>query len=720
MTAAFERHAEAQRLLAKGFKLCELHPNSKRPVGDGWQLNPVSSIDPHAGGWGALLEANGLCSMDPDSVDLARAGLQRCGFDLDELMNAGVRTSSTRPGSGGRSTFAALPDVGRIVFSHKTHGTVLELRAGQSNLQDCLPGTEYLGKDGSGPYRQDYANGRTLDEAPYLPPGVAAWWHKMWNDPDYLHEQQRLLIGPEAMLAVSTGGGALAFSSTLRGAFNDANDVVDILARHKYTEHARGRWAPATATGAPAVRPIPGRQGLWQSDHASDPLFGTFDSWNAFVVLDHGGDVRSADAAWEPERLAGQAEGFPDLAPPTGGVSLPAFNRIKSGEITPTKSNLVKAMAQPDFCGFDVRFDQFRAETMLAENGTDGWRLLKDTDYVEVCLRLERRGFQSISKEVIRDVLAYTAESNSFDSAQHWLGGLQWDGRPRIERFLVDYFSTDDTPYIRAVSLYLWTALAGRIQVPGIKCDMAPVAVGAQGARKSSAVAALAPADDFFSTMDLGSSDDNMARLMRGKLVIELDELKGLSTRDADFIKSLMTRRFEEWVPKYREMTVRYLRRSVFIGTSNRDDFLGDETGNRRWLPFRCGMCDPTAIVRDRDQLWAEARDRFKTDGILYQEAERLAEAEHAAFAEHDEWDSAISTWLHTPEFPGHGGRTPFGREFLTAGEVLREALSLPNAQHNKLHTSRVKKALIRHGYDYVNKRINGEKKRGFIPPSLF
>ncbi len=693
-----------------------LHPNSKRPIGDGWNLNPVQTVDTKAGGYGLLLAANGLCSIDPDSVDLAREGLRRCGFDLETMMDAGVRTSSTRPGSGGRSTFKAPPRGRWLKFSSKVYGTVLELRAASPNVQDCLAGTVYSTQDGGGPYRQDYANGRRVDDAPELPPAVANWWIRMSEDVEFLRVQQGLLVGPDAMLAVSSGDGTLAYSSALRSSFNDANIVTDILQRNGYTE-TRGRWAPSTATGAPAVRRIPSKVDLWQSDHASDPLFGTFDAWSAYVVLDHGGDLASAEAAWDIKRLNDQALGFADEVGPLAALELPAFARIKSGEITPTKSNLVKAMARHDVCGFHVQFDTFRAETMLAESGSNGWRLLKDTDYVELCLHLERRGFQNISKDVIRDVVAYTAEAHSFDAAQHWLNDLKWDGQPRIERFLAVYFTAEDTPYTRAVALYLWTALAGRVQVPGIKCDMAPVAVGEQGARKSSAVAALAPAEDFFATMDLSTSDDNMARLMRGKLVIELDELKGLSTRDADFIKSLMTRRFEEWVPKYREMTVRYMRRSVFIGTSNRDDFLGDETGNRRWLPFRCGMCDPRGIARDRDQLWAEARDRFMVDGILFEEAERLAEAEHAAFAEHDEWDAAISKWLHTPDFEN---RTPFGREFLTAGEVLRHALELPNAQHNRLHTSRVKKSLIRQGYTYGTPRINGQKQRGFTPPSLF
>lgn len=313
-------HAEATRLLAKGFKLCALHKLSKRPVGDDWQRTPVTEIEEHAGGYGVILAANGLCSIDPDNVEPAREGLRRCGFDLEELMGAGVRTSSTRPGSGGRSTFKAPAGLGRVVFSSHSHRTILELRAGQSNLQDCLPGTVYLGKDGDGPYRQEYANGKTIDDAPELPTKFLAWWKRMDEDVVFKREQQALLCGVDAVLSVSGGvgkGAKLAFASQHRTEFNADSSVEDILARHGYTTDGGGRWAPATATGAPCVRAIPGCDGLWQSDHASDPLCGTFDAWTAFVVLDHGGDLSAAEAAWLPIRWQIIADELPDVAAET-------------------------------------------------------------------------------------------------------------------------------------------------------------------------------------------------------------------------------------------------------------------------------------------------------------------------------------------------------------------------------------------------------------------
>lgn len=434
-------------------------------------------------------------------------------------------------------------------------------------------------------------------------------------------------------------------------------------------------------------------------------------------------EASSCTPAWD----APTPEGFDDLPMVvTDDVTssevcmadpLPAFKRVQStGEIKASKDNVTMGLHRPDLCGFQIRYDSFKAEVLIAPAGTEGWRALKDTDRIQLCLSLERGGFQNISTELIRDAISFVAEQNVCDSAQEWLDSKQWDGVARVERFLPLYMSTEDTPYTRAVGLYLFTAMAGRICQPGIKADMVPVAVGAQGTRKSTAVAALVPSEDFFTTIDLGGQDDDLARKMRGKLVVELDELKGLASRDAEHIKSFTTRRYEEWTPKYKEQTLRYPRRSICFGTSNQDDFLNDATGNRRWLPFECGMCDTDAIARDREQLWAEGRVLFLAGGILHREAERLANAEHAGFAAHDDWDTAITTWLYADDFKG----TPAGREFLSGSEILSAAIGLPIAQQSPAHSARVKRSMVRLGYSYKNMRSDGGRLRVFVAPSLF
>ena len=298
--------SEAKRLLDGGMRLVRLHPMSKRPVGHDWNgpQNAVRQIDPAATGYGLLLGANNLCSVDPDNLEAAKKVCNAWGLDLDRIMSAGARTRSTRPASGGRSTFHGEPGLDWIRIRTRNLGVVLELRANSSNLQDAIPGVVYLDQAGN-VCTQEYVGQHRLDDPPALPDDLFQLWQRASSDIDFLHELERLaaeVLQDMPLLSISNGlaKSQLAFSAPgIRSRFNKANKVEEFLERHGYEWHPREkRWSSPNSTGAPGIRPIPGRDGLWQSDHASDPLCGTFDAWTAYVQLDHGGVVEAAITAY--------------------------------------------------------------------------------------------------------------------------------------------------------------------------------------------------------------------------------------------------------------------------------------------------------------------------------------------------------------------------------------------------------------------------------------
>jgi hypothetical protein len=310
--------SEARRLHAAGLKLVKLHNYTKQPIGIEWNKHSVTQIDDDATGYGLPLAVNGLCSLDPDHVDMARAGLAAWGFDLDELLAAGVRTSSTRPNSGGRSAFRADADglcrwLTINVFDSKGKGTtVLELRAKSPNLQDVVPGVVYTGKGSPEVYSQHYAGANRFDNPPAVPEAFLKLWQELSTDDDKLREYSQRFVdgivaagytvnGDVPTYRPPMGGGTkLAFQAKgVRTEYNEAVTVESILTRHGYTFHeVKQRWAHPGATGAPAIRPIPEKDGLWQSDHGGDPLHGTFDAWAAHVQLDHQGNTERAIVEW--------------------------------------------------------------------------------------------------------------------------------------------------------------------------------------------------------------------------------------------------------------------------------------------------------------------------------------------------------------------------------------------------------------------------------------
>lgn len=293
----------ARALLKGGMHLVRLHAFSKRPVGLAWNdsSNFVTEIDDAATGYGIPLAANKLASVDPDHAEFARKGLAALGLDLEAVMAAGTRSASTRPNSGGRSAFKAADGLEWLTFAVTIAGrsiTALELRATASNLQDVVPGLVYTPDDESAAYTQTYTNGHTHLKAPPLPAELLELWRRWSSDHEAFLAAQRIFAeacGADPVLSHCTGK-KLPFPSHWRQVFNERTEVAHLLEDHGYTQDEKtGRYSPPNPTGLPGVRLIPCKKGLWQSDHQSDPLRGTFDAWAANVILRHGGNVASAE-----------------------------------------------------------------------------------------------------------------------------------------------------------------------------------------------------------------------------------------------------------------------------------------------------------------------------------------------------------------------------------------------------------------------------------------
>jgi hypothetical protein len=307
-------------------------------------------------------------------------------------------------------------------------------------------------------------------------------------------------------------------------------------------------------------------------------------------------------------------------------------------------------------CGKRIAWDDFSAQIIWCPagdaQGEERWGLFSDEHYVQIVRQMDRNGFVPQAPVSIRGAVLNAAMSNPVDLAAAWAARLpEWDGVERIERFWTTYAAAPDSEYIRAVGRYTWTAQAGRLLDPGCQADMAPILVSEQGKRKTSLVAAIAPQRQMFVEINLTDRDDDTSRKMRGKLVAELGELRGLKGRAHEDVKSFITRREEQWTPKYQEFAKTFKRRFVFYGTTNEDDFLGDPTGERRWLPFHVGQgaqLDVEGVERDREQLWTEAIAMWRRGGVDWQDAERLAQDEHGRFKGDVKWVGKVRTWLLT------------------------------------------------------------------------
>ncbi len=454
----------------------------------------------------------------------------------------------------------------------------------------------------------------------------------------------------------------------------------------------------------------------WTMQHGSYTDEGFDGPWDSITVgkpdgtpVDHLFRVAEANG-WNELVLAE----FPVITPGVARQELPSFQRDKKGGIEATVTNTVLAVRRPDVVGLQVAYDEFRDEITVAQPGAElAWRPMTDADAVAIRMGLEAVGFKAAPKELTRDACVLVAAENAYDSAKLWLGSKVWDGVPRVERYLIEFMGCEDTPYTRAVALYMWSALAGRVLQPGVKADMVPIYEGDQGLRKSSSIEAISPAPEFFVELDFDKDEDDTVRSLRGALVGEVAELSGLHTRQIEWIKKFVVRKTEKWIPKYKEFATTFERRLLFIGTTNRTDILADDTGNRRWLPVHVTKADVEGIVAVRDQLWAEGAVLFQRLGVMWHEAERLAAPEHDKYTMEDAWESAIAAWLEGVDDFGEGA-VPWKNRTFTTADVLSGALRLSTKEQDRLAQKRVAAILKSFRYTQKTTRIGGVPTRAW------
>ena len=96
---------------------------------------------------------------------------------------------------------------------------------------------------------------------------------------------------------------------------------------------------------------------------------------------------------------------------------------------------------------------------------------------------------------------------------------------------------------------------------------------------------------------------------MGGSGAAELLEIEKLEKFNPGTVKAFLSSEKDLYRPPYARAEVEVVRRTVFVGTTNEDDFLRDLTGNRRYAVVECpGEYGNIAWLKEnRDRIWAHA-----------------------------------------------------------------------------------------------------------------
>jgi predicted P-loop ATPase len=301
------------------------------------------------------------------------------------------------------------------------------------------------------------------------------------------------------------------------------------------------------------------------------------------------------------------------------------------------------------------------------------------------------------------DTTQMAVEAVAQDACYHpirdYLNGLNWDGEARIATWLSTYLGVERSPYSEAVGARFLIGAVARVMKPGCKADCMLVIEGPQGAGKSQAMQRLC--GQWFSDelSELGSKDASLQ--LSGAWIFELSELDAMQRADIAKVKAFLSRTTDRFRPPYGRRVIEAPRQCVFVGTTNSDNYLRDETGARRFWPVKATTISLDAIECDRDQLWAEATKLFRAGRPWWIDDPSIAVAAKDAQDERylgDPWDDEIRHFAK-------------GLPYVTVEQILADLLHVEKSKWTQPDKNRIARSLKAMQFERYQART-GDKRQ--------
>lgn len=401
------------------------------------------------------------------------------------------------------------------------------------------------------------------------------------------------------------------------------------------------------------------------------------------------------------------------------------FARDNNGNVVFNHHNALEILTKMPEWKDVFAFDEFAQRKMVMQQipNTSGNpknfrpRELRDSDYIAVIRWFNNNGFLRASKNTICDVVDAACYESVISPVKYYLEELgdRAERNPQPDEYLdtwtirmlgVEPQSAEHRFYIYEVSRKWLIAAVARAIEAGCKADGVLILEGTQGAGKSTALRILA-GDEWFGDALPSMHTKDASDYLRGKWIVELAELSNINKAEVEIVKAFVSRTEERFRPAYGRSEICYPRSCVFAGTTNKADYLRDETGNRRFWPIRCGEIDLELIKEEREMLLGEAVRAYRSGEKwwLSGAAEQYAKTEQDKRLAVDDWTGPIKTFCDG--IAAANGNV----DEVAILEVAEQALDLPVSQVHRQITNRISSILTSLGYEKAGVFTSGPNR---------
>lgn len=278
-----------------------------------------------------------------------------------------------------------------------------------------------------------------------------------------------------------------------------------------------------------------------------------------------------------------------------------------------------------------------------------------------------------------------------------------------LNRLTREAMGLTDPLECRYVTRWLVGAVA-RAMKPGCKNDTALILQGSQGYRKTTFFQTLF-GDDYFMTLGENANERDDLMTMYKNWAVEWGEFEVAAGRKGiSEMKNFMSRQRDEFRAPYAATVSEYQRHFVLCGSTNKQEFLYDETGNRRfWVTHIPQPINTQWVEQHRDEIWSAAVALYKAgeQWWLTDTEQTVSNDANAAYEAESPWETLVSRWL-SKSYTANDGIPYDGNPFTTA-DVLTNAIGKPAGQWNRKDENEVGRVMKRLGYEQKRLRLGGK-----------
>ena len=345
---------------------------------------------------------------------------------------------------------------------------------------------------------------------------------------------------------------------------------------------------------------------------------------------------------------------------------------------------------------YQLRFNEIALEFEIKTENGDWTELNLNSLYIE----LTQAGINIAFNKL--EILMRSHLITVFNPFQNYFQNLEkWDGENHIQRLTSFVKTTDAEPFQIHFEKWLTRSVFCALKRGYINKQCFVFYNTKQNSGKTSFLRFLIPPSlEKYYTEDIGVDKDGLIALCKN-FIINIDELSVMSKTDVNILKAFISKNTVNARLPYDRKSSLMFRTSSFCGSTNRSDFLTDETGSVRWIIFEVLEIDfGYSKEININQIWAQAYyNAFERKNYNPElTAEDLIENE-----KRNEKFKQVS--LEQEILISHFEKSENKNDFLTATEIM---LAMSNALGVRMNNVKIGKALTALNFE----RIKHSKKQ--------